>query len=102
MKKIIIFTIICILILSFATASINQSEEEEKTKPTYINTLEVNELTKENKTKLIGFYSRTFSEIKQVNNYKQHNNITILNVTLGKKKYARLLTNTDKFNNILR
>ncbi len=98
MKKLILFVLI--LILSFATVSSLQSEYK-ATKPTYINTLDVNEISEENKTKLIGFYSRTFSEIKQVNNYKQHNNITILNVTLGKKKYARLLTNTNKFNNVL-
>lgn len=100
-KKSIPFIVICILILSFATAS-SLKAEYKSTKPTHISTLSVNEISEENKTKLMGFYGRKFSEIKQVNNYKQHKNITIINVTLGNNKYARVVTNTGIYNNILK
>ena len=101
MKKIIILFIVLILVVSIISAA-NNEQKKEKGKVKKTKELINKKVSEENNTKLIDFYSSTFPEIKHMNDYKQYNNITILNVTLENDKYARLITNTNKFNNILR
>ena len=101
MKKIIIFVLIGIMIISIASSELNSTKE----KPAFTKKLEQTKIEKENKTKLMDIYGKTFKEVKSFNSYKQHNNITIINVTIkqgNKESYARIITNTKKFKEVLK
>ncbi len=99
MKKTIIFVLIGIIIISIASSQLNSDE-----KPALTKDLDKKAIEKENKTKLTETYGIQFEEVKSFNSYKQYNDITIINVTIkdGKKEsYARIITNTKKFEEVL-
>ena len=101
MKKTIIFILIGIMIISIASSELKTTEE----KPSLTKDLKQKAIQKQNKTKLMDIYGKTFKEIKSFNSYKQHNNITIINVTIkqgNKESYARIITNTKKFKEVLK
>ena len=100
MKKIITFSLVMILLIGLASSEIISNE-----KPSLTKDLEQKSIEKENKTKLINTYGKQFEEIKKFNSYKQQGDITIINVTIkdGKvESYARIITNTNKFNEVLK
>ena len=100
MKKLIIFILIGIMMVSIASSKLNTTE-----KPALTKDLQQKAIEKENKTKLINTYGIQFKEVKSFNNYKQYKDITIINVTIkdGKEEsYARIITNTNRFNEVLK
>ncbi len=100
MKKLILFLLIGIMLVSIASSELSSKE-----KPTLTKDLEQKAIEKENKTKLINTYGKTFTEVKSFNSYKQYKDITIINVTIKQGKtesYARIITNTHKFEEVLK
>ncbi len=94
-----------VLLLAITTAkdSLVESKEIKEKKFTY--NLEVKEITKQNKTKLINKYKKTFPGVKKIKNYQEYGNITIINIKIGEgkeQKDARILTNTKKFMEVLK
>ena len=90
-----------IMIISIASSQLKTTEE----KPSLTKDLKQKAIQKQNKTKLMDIYSKQFKEVKSFNSYKQHNNITIINVTIkqgNKESYARIITNTKKFKEVLK
>ena len=101
MKKIIISMLFIIMMVSIASSQLNTETE----KPTLTKDLTSKTIEKENKTKLIETYGIQFKEIKSFNSYKQYKDITIINVTIKEGKtesYARIITNTKKFEEVLK
>ena len=85
--------------------SITSSQLSSDEKPALTKDLEQKAIEKGNKTKLMNTYGKQFEEIKSFNNYKQYKDITIINVTIKEGKvesYARIITNTKKFNEVLK
>ncbi len=97
MKKIILFGMLVLLLVSIAVSQLELSNE----KPAFTKDLEQKAIEKENKTKLTNTYGIQFEEVKSFNSYKQYKDITIINVTV-KDGYARIITNTNKFNEVLK
>ena len=97
MKKTIIFILIGIMIISIASSQLNTTEE----KPSLTKDLQQKTIQKQNKTKLMNTYGEQFKEVKSFNNYKQYKDITIINVTI-KEGYARIITTTKKFEEVLK
>ena len=97
MKKIIIFSIIAILLLSLVGADriITQDNPTEFTK-----NLESKPISKANETKLLNTYGIEFTEVKKFNSYKEYKEFTILNVTMNNNKYSRIITKTSKYNRV--
>ena len=101
MKKIILFLLIIALLSTVIIASESIIEKE---RPTKTKDLEIKTIEKENNTKLIKTYGKQFKDLKKFNNYEQYGDITIINVTMKQGKtesYARIITNTKKFNEVL-
>ena len=96
MKKIIIIGIVILLLASIVISQSGTTNE----KPTLTKDLDQKAIEKQNKTKLMNTYGTQFEEVKEFNNYKQHKDITIINVTMKEGKtesYARIITNTSKY-----
>lgn len=99
--------ILSLLIIALLSTIIIASESIIEKQPIKIQTknLELKTIEKENKTKLMNIYGNQFQDLKEVNNYKQYEDITIINVTIKKGKiesYARIITTTKKFNEVLK
>ena len=99
-RRLIIFGILMILLVGIVSSQLATETE----KPALTKDLEQKAIEKENKTKLIDTYGKTFTKVKSFNSYKQKGNITIINVTIKEGKiesYARIITNTQKFKEVL-
>ncbi len=103
-KKELIATIL-ILIATFTIVGVSNSQPSLNEKPLLTENLNQKAIEKQNKTKLIDTYGKTFTEVKSFNSYKQYKDITIINVTIKQGKtesYARIITNTKKFEEVLK
>ena len=97
MKKLILFTIITILLLSLAGA--DKITEQTKTIE-FTQNLESKPISKANETKLLNTYGIEFPNVKEFNSYKEYKEFTILNVTMNNNKYSRIITKTSKYNRV--
>ncbi len=96
MKSIITFGIVLLLLINIVSSQLNTE------KPSLTKDLETKEITKQNKTKLLDIYTKSFPEVNKINNYKQYGNITLIYVNIGDKEKARIITNTKKFEEVLK
>ena len=99
MKKIIPFIVLMIILVGISSSQLSTNE-----KPSLTKDLEQKAIEKGNKTKLLDTYGIQFKEVKSFNSYKQYKDITIINVTTkeGKvERYARIITTTKKFEEVL-
>lgn len=97
MNKLILFSLLTILLVSLSSSELTINSDE---KPTSTKDLTSKAIEKENKTKLINTYGMQFEEVNSFNSYKQYKDITIINVTI-KEGYARIITTTKKFEEVL-
>ncbi len=96
-----ISALLAILLIGLASSQLSTETE----KPTLTKDLQQKAIEKQNKTKLINTYGTQFTEVKTFNSYKQYKDITIINVTIKEgntESYARIITNTKKFNEVLK
>ena len=103
MKTLILSLLIIALLSTIIIAS--ESIIEKETKKVQTKDLKLKTIEKENKTKLMNIYGNQFQDLKEFNNYKQYEDITIINVTIKTgniEYYARIITNTNKFNEVLK
>ena len=101
LKKLILFILIGMMVVNIAGSELSTETE----KPTLTKDLQQKAIEKENKTKLINTYGIQFQKVKTFNSYKQYKDITIINITIKEGKteiYARIITNTKKFKEVLK
>lgn len=102
MKIIVILLIVILLISSISIVTSKEKEEKEKkVEKTIIKNLKKYNITPDNTTKLLEVYGEKFPQVIDFNSYSEFNNITIINVST-KKGYARIITSTITFRNIVR
>ena len=86
--------------ISIVSSEHQENHEKKVKKIKFTKDLEETKISTNNENKLLDYYKDKFKKVNKFNNYRQSENITIINVSID-NNYARIITHTDNFNRII-